>query len=64
VKDQGSKAFGAIVSLLAARTEGDVDVALESIPDPVGTFYRYGLPASCLGVRVRGGAAGDAARET
>lgn len=51
VRDQGAKAFGAIVSLLGSRKAEEVDSALDSIPDPVGTFYRYGLPVSLLAVR-------------
>ena len=48
VKDQGAK----MLSSLAANSAGEEDAAitgvLESIPDPLGTLYRYGLPASML----------------
>ena len=48
VRDGGAKAFSGLVSLLAARDDEDVAKAIDSIPDPVGTFYRYTLPASRL----------------
>lgn len=48
VKDQGAKALSAIGSIVDAKEEADIDRILDSIPDPVGTFYRYGLPSSLL----------------
>ena len=33
---------------LAPREEGEIDAVLDGIPDPVGTFYRYGLARSLL----------------
>jgi len=48
VRDQGAKILSAISSSLAAKDEGGIDATLASIPDPVGTFYRYGLPGSLL----------------
>jgi F420-non-reducing hydrogenase small subunit len=48
VKDQGAKILSAIASSLAAKDEGEIDAALSTIPDPIGTFYRYGLPGSLL----------------
>jgi F420-non-reducing hydrogenase small subunit len=48
VRDQGAK----FLSSLAAQVEGkepqEIDRILAQIPDPVGTFYRYSLPASLL----------------
>jgi F420-non-reducing hydrogenase small subunit len=35
------------------KDEDGIDKVLEGIPDPVGTFYRYGLPKSLL--RRKGG---------
>jgi F420-non-reducing hydrogenase small subunit len=48
VKDQGAKILSAIASQLEAKTEKEIDKTLMTIPDPVGTFYRYALPASLL----------------
>jgi F420-non-reducing hydrogenase small subunit len=48
VQDYGAKGISAIASLLDAVEEADVKAAVEKIPDPVGTFYRYSLPASLL----------------
>ncbi|HVN03391.1 MAG TPA: hypothetical protein VMT86_03175, partial [Bryobacteraceae bacterium] len=48
VRDFGGKAMGAIASVLGCNDSDDVERALESIPDPAGTFYRYSLPASFL----------------
>jgi F420-non-reducing hydrogenase small subunit len=52
VQDYGAKGIAAIASLLDAVEEADVEAAVEQIPDPVGTFYRYSLPASLLHRRV------------
>jgi len=48
VQDQGAKALSAICSVMAQKEDTDVEKALEGIPDPVGTFYRYGLARSIL----------------
>ena len=48
VRDQGAKALSAIASLVDSQDEQEIDTVLASIPDPVGTFYRYSLPASLL----------------
>jgi F420-non-reducing hydrogenase small subunit len=48
VKDQGAKMLSAIASQVEGEDEKSIDHALATIPDPVGTFYRYGLPASLL----------------
>jgi F420-non-reducing hydrogenase small subunit len=48
VRDQGAKMISSITSSIAAKEEEGIDKALMTIPDPVGTFYRYGLPASLL----------------
>jgi F420-non-reducing hydrogenase small subunit len=42
VRDQGAAAIGAIASLIDADTEQEIDRILEGIPDPAGTFFRYG----------------------
>lgn len=48
VRDQGAKALAAFASALESKEEGEIDHGLEKIPDPVGTLYRYSLPASLL----------------
>ena len=48
VEDYGAKGIAAVASLLDAVEEADVEAAVDKIPDPVGTFYRYSLPASLL----------------
>lgn len=48
VKDQGAKALSSLAAIIAAEDNDDVKATLDTIPDPVGTFYRYGLPASLL----------------
>ncbi len=48
VRDQGGKMLSAISSILDADDEAAIDHLVDQIPDPVGTFYRYSLPASLL----------------
>ena len=48
VRDYGAKGISAIASLLDFNEEADLTAAVEKIPDVVGTFYRYSLPASLL----------------
>jgi F420-non-reducing hydrogenase small subunit len=48
VRDFGAKAMSAMASLMEAKDDKGILEALESIPDPIGTFYRYSLPASLL----------------
>jgi F420-non-reducing hydrogenase small subunit len=48
VKDQGAKILSSLSSSVGANTEKEIDSILATIPDPVGTFYRYALPASLL----------------
>jgi F420-non-reducing hydrogenase small subunit len=48
VRDQGAKILSSIAPLVESRDEPEIRSALASIPDPVGTFYRYSLPASLL----------------
>ena len=54
VKDQGAKMLSAIASQVQAKDESSIDKTLASIPDPVGTFYRYALPKSLLRRKVIG----------
>jgi F420-non-reducing hydrogenase small subunit len=48
VKDQGAKMLSSLCSNLEAKEEDEIDLVLSGIPDPVGTFYRYGLAKSLL----------------
>jgi len=48
VQDQGAKAISFIAALLESKDAQEIDRTLSTIPDPVGTFYRYGLPSSLL----------------
>jgi F420-non-reducing hydrogenase small subunit len=57
VIDHGAKAASAIASLMAPRDEDEIAALAAQIPDPVGTFYRYSLPASLLHRKV--GTIGD-----
>jgi len=48
VRDPGAKILSSLCANLAPKTEEEIDAALDTIPDPVGTFYRYSLPHSLL----------------
>jgi F420-non-reducing hydrogenase small subunit len=48
IQDFGAKGISAIASLLDFNDEADLEAAIQKIPDVVGTFYRYSLPASLL----------------
>lgn len=48
VHDQGGKYLSAIASMLTELDEEAIGDALDTIPDPIGTFYRYGLAGSLL----------------
>lgn len=53
VRDQGGKYLSAIASTLGALDEEAIAAALDGIPDPIGTFYRYGLAGSLLRRRTK-----------
>jgi len=55
VRDYGAKALSAVASLIDSDDEAEIERALDNIVDPVGTFYRYSLPASLLHRRVMPG---------
>jgi F420-non-reducing hydrogenase small subunit len=48
VRDQGAKILSSVTSNVAPKEVEEIDRVLGSIPDPVGTFYRYGLASSLL----------------
>jgi len=54
VRDQGAKMLSSVTSNIQAKEEKEIDAVLAGIPDPVGTFYRYGLPKSLLRVKPGG----------
>lgn len=48
VKDHGLSLIKGLGSLFDAKDNGDIDAIVNGIPDPVGTFNRYGLPKTLL----------------
>jgi F420-non-reducing hydrogenase small subunit len=46
--DQGASLLSAVASVVDADTEEDAARIVAEVVDPVGTFYRFGLPASTL----------------
>ena len=48
VKDQGAIFVSSVFSNIAPKEEAEIDAVLDGIPDPIGTFYRYGLSKSML----------------
>jgi F420-non-reducing hydrogenase small subunit len=48
ISDYGAKLLSAISSEVDSTDEKEIEGILAGIPDPVGTFYRYSLPASLL----------------
>ena len=47
VKDQGAKFVSSVFSNIAPKESAEIDKVLDGIPDPIGTFYRYGL-SKCI----------------
>ncbi len=52
VRDQGAKILSSLCANVAAEDEAEIEKILSTIPDPVGTFYRYSLARSLLRRRV------------
>jgi F420-non-reducing hydrogenase small subunit len=48
VRDQGLKIMSSLCANVAGKEEKEIGAVLAGIPDPVGTFYRYGLAKSLL----------------
>jgi F420-non-reducing hydrogenase small subunit len=48
VRDQGAKALSGFASLVASNDAAEIERITGAIADPVGTLYRYSLPASLL----------------
>jgi F420-non-reducing hydrogenase small subunit len=47
-RDQGAKILSSLCANVGAKDEEEIARTLDGIPDPVGTFYRYGLAKSLL----------------
>jgi F420-non-reducing hydrogenase small subunit len=52
VRDFGAKVLSATASIIDGNDESSIAQAMNGLPDPVGTFYRYSLPSSLLGRRL------------
>ncbi len=48
VIDQGARMLSAVASVIDSRNPQEIDRILEGIVDPIGTFYRFGLPRSLM----------------
>jgi F420-non-reducing hydrogenase small subunit len=48
VRDQGAKFLSSLAAQIEGKEPEEIDRVLAQIPDPLGTFYRYSLPASPL----------------
>ena len=59
VEDQGLKMVSALASVLGVRDENEMDrekldELMETVPDPLGTFYRFGLPKALFNKALSG----------
>lgn len=52
VRDQGLKIMSSVCANVGPKEEAEINRVLDGIPDPIGTFYRYGLAKSLLRRRV------------
>jgi F420-non-reducing hydrogenase small subunit len=48
IRDQGAKMVSAIASVIDSTDPETIDKIIATIPDAVGTFYRFSLPDSML----------------
>ncbi len=48
IRDQGAKMASAIASVIDSTDPEEIKRIVDTIPDPVGTFYRFSLPDSML----------------
>jgi F420-non-reducing hydrogenase small subunit len=48
VTDQGAKMLSAVGSIIDSQDPEQIQKIIDGIVDPLGTFYRFGLPASAL----------------
>lgn len=54
VVDHGAKLLSAFVSILSSDDEAAIEQVISTIPDPTGSFYRYGLSRSLLQKKMGG----------
>ena len=54
VHDQGAKMLSSFCSNIESKEEDGIRKTLAGLPDPVGTFYRYGMAKSILRRKVNG----------
>jgi len=48
IRDQGAKMVSALASVIDSTDPQEIESIIATIPDPVGTFYRFSLPDSLL----------------
>jgi F420-non-reducing hydrogenase small subunit len=48
IRDQGAKMASALASVIDSTDPNEVNAVIETIPDPVGTFYRFSMAESML----------------
>jgi F420-non-reducing hydrogenase small subunit len=48
IRDQGASMASALASVIDSIDEAEVEQILDTVADPLGTFYRFSLPASML----------------
>jgi F420-non-reducing hydrogenase small subunit len=48
VVDQGAKMLSTLASIIDAPTPEQIAEIAATMPDPLGTFYRFSLPSSML----------------
>lgn len=48
IRDQGASMASALASVIDSLDEAEVERILDTVADPLGTFYRFSLPASML----------------
>jgi F420-non-reducing hydrogenase small subunit len=48
VRDQGAKMASAIAGVIDSDDPAEIQALIDSIPDAIGTFYRFTLPSSTL----------------
>jgi F420-non-reducing hydrogenase small subunit len=48
VDDYGGKILSGMASIIASNDDAEIQKTVDTIPDPLGTFYRYSLAASIL----------------
>lgn len=48
VTDQGARFAAAVATQMKATDPAEIERVLDTIPDPLGTFYRYSLPSGTI----------------